>query len=316
VVVSEAVLCAVRNLAVDRMTAEVTDALAEAGIRTILLKGPAIVRWLYDDAELRPYCDCDLLVAPDAVDAAERVLERCGFRPAPLDDMPDDVPRHAREWVRPGAMVDLHATLAGAEVDPSALWDVLSQLTETMRVGGAELEVLQPPARAVALVLHVAKDGARVGKVRQDLSHALDRLPISLWEEATLLARRIDAAGAFATGLRLAPAGAALADHLGLGDRRPVAVALRARARGSPPLAVGLDWLTRERSWRRRIMVVGRKMAPPPAYLRALSPLARRGTFGLAFAYVLRPFWVFWQLGPALWAVYRAKREFRESGRG
>jgi hypothetical protein len=313
VIVSNAMLCAVRNLAVDRMTAEVTDALAEAGIRTILLKGPAIVRWLYDDAEVRPYGDCDLLVAPDAVDAAERVLERCGFRPAPLDGLPDDVPRHAREWLRPGAMVDLHQTLAGAEVEAGTLWDVLSQLTESMRVGGAEVEVLRPPARTVALMLHVAKDGARVEKVRRDLSHALARLPISLWQEAALLAGQINATGAFATGLRLVPAGAALADRLGLGVRRPVVVALRARARGSPPLAVGLDWLTRERSWRRRIMVVAHKLIPPPAYLRALSPLARRGTLGLALAYVLRPFGVLWQLGPALWALYRARREYRKS---
>ena len=55
---------AVRNLAIDRLAAEVAAAFAAEGIESMVLKGPVLAEWLYQ-AEIRPYGDADLLVPPE-----------------------------------------------------------------------------------------------------------------------------------------------------------------------------------------------------------------------------------------------------------
>jgi hypothetical protein len=49
------------------------------------------------------------------------------------------------------------------------------------------------------------------------------------------------------------------------------------------------------------------------SFIRAWSPLARRGRVGLAVAYAYRPLWVLWRVGPAVWALARARKQ---AGRG
>ena len=71
---------AARNLQIDRMIAEVFDALAGASIEAILLKGPAIAGWLYAEGEIRAYGDGDFLVARAQWDAAGAVLRELGFQ--------------------------------------------------------------------------------------------------------------------------------------------------------------------------------------------------------------------------------------------
>ena len=57
----------------DIATIELTAALEAAGIRSILLKGPAIKLWLYAEDESRHYWDIDLLVSPAELPRAESV---------------------------------------------------------------------------------------------------------------------------------------------------------------------------------------------------------------------------------------------------
>ncbi|MGZ5971708.1 MAG: nucleotidyltransferase family protein [Polyangiales bacterium] len=298
-----------RALVVDAATAELTKAFQSQGIRAILLKGPAFARWLYHDEELRPYGDADLLVSEGDVPTVEAILRSNGYALSPLSALPGDFPRHARAWVRSGGgSVDLHTTLPGADADPATVWSVLLSRTDTMRIAGADVEVLAEPARAMMVALHAAKDGSRVAKVRHDLGHALERVDRSVWREAAKVASLIDATHAFASGLRLLPAGRALAEELQLPHDQTTPVALRAGAEGPPPLAVGIDWLLTERSLRRRASVVARKMFPPRDYLRASSALARRGRSGLLAAYVMRPFSMLARAIPASRAVWRARR--------
>jgi hypothetical protein len=303
---------AIRTLTVDLLTGQVIDSLRQAGIPSILLKGPAVARWLYDHGATRSYVDTDLLLAPDDLPAAERLLAELGFEREGLGTIPDDWPRHARTWVRDdGANVDLHRTLFGVGVEPSELWNVLSAQTETMRVGGVDVDVLRPPARALVIALHAAKDGGRIAKVRHDLGHAVQRLPLELWKETSSLAARLDARAALAAGLRMTPLGELLAEELRLPSETAMALALRAH--GAPPLAVGMDWLFTASGLRRKAVLVVRKFVPPPVFLRAWTPLARRGRLGLAAAYVWRPVWVVWRSGPALWAWWQARRNVARS---
>jgi hypothetical protein len=302
-----------RTMATDRVTAEVVEAFRSAGIRSILLKGPAVARWLYDEGAVRSYLDCDLLVAPQDFESAERIMVDLGFRREGLDTIPGDWPKHARAWYRDdGGNVDLHRTLFGAGVPDDELWGVLSPRTERISVGGSEVETLTEPGRALVLVLHAAKDGPRVAKVRHDLGHALERVEPTVWEQASRLAGLLDASRAFAAGLRLLPAGQEVARRLDLPSEVPMEAALR-RKGGAPPLAVGMEWLAAEPGFRRKAGLVTRKVFPPPAFMRAWTPLARRGPLGLAAAYVWRPFWVLWRLVPALWVRRRARREAARS---
>src|SRR3954463_13466769 len=106
-----------RSIWVDWCTAQAVKALRAEGVRPLLLKGPAVARWLYaENPRRRPYVDVDLLVAPDERAAAERALAALGYD-RPARTWRAEEPPHAMEWARPsdGAVVDLHRTLHGCE---------------------------------------------------------------------------------------------------------------------------------------------------------------------------------------------------------
>jgi hypothetical protein len=182
-----------------------------------------------------------------------------------------------------------------------------------MSVGGVDVDVLAPYARALVLALHTAKDGPRIAKARHDLGHAIDRLPPDLWIETVRLAGQVAALGGLAAGLRLVvPSGVELADRLGLSKQAPLEIAIRSKG-GAPALSLGIDWLVSRPGLRGKGRLVLRKFFPPVSFIRAWSPLARRGRVGLVAAYAYRPLWVLWRVGPALRALARARRG---AGRG
>jgi hypothetical protein len=246
---------------VDSVTAEVVAAARAAGVRPILLKGPSLARWLYDDKADRPYSDTDLLVSEEGSGALEDVLRQLGFTVAiPRHELDRPVP--AVNWIRRlgGAAVDVHLGLTGAGAPTAVQWAVLSEETESMTVGGAEVEVLSRPGRALHAILHLAQHGPELRPLR-DAEQALARVPDDVWRAAAALAERLDALPAFAGGLRLAEGGAELAERLGLPAARSVEVILREEG---APLALGLKWLGEMPSGRARVRLVWAKLFPPP----------------------------------------------------
>ena len=188
------------TLALDSATAELVRLLRDGGVRAIVLKGPAIARLLYGDAP-RSHDDIDLLVAPTDVGRAGERLSTLGFRLATVSD-------YAQPWIRAdGVTVDLHTTLIGLGASPERAWDELARATERLQLRDAEVEVLAPEAVAMHVALHAAQHGVLAGKALTDLTLALERLPEEVWTRAADLARRLEAAPAFAAGLRLVPAG-------------------------------------------------------------------------------------------------------------
>lgn len=307
------VLTVARTLAIDRVAAEVVGALRAAGIQSILLKGASFV-WLYDDGPPRAYGDCDLLVAPKDIERSERLLRALGFEHPPLDDLPHDKPWHAHAWNRPGdPSIDLHRTLIGVGVTPEELWNVLSARAERMTLAGTEVEILDGVARAMHIALHAAQDGQRLRRPLWDLERAVSKIPEAVWRDAARLASRLDATQAFAAGLRLHPAGSDIAARLGLAPDRSVEVILRST--GAPQVAVGIDWLMRTPGFGRKTQLVFRKLFPPRPFMRAWSPLARRGAAGLAMAYVWRPVWLLTRAGPGMKAWRRARKLARGGSR-
>jgi Uncharacterised nucleotidyltransferase len=300
------VLWAARSLALDRQSAELIGELEDAGIPAILLKGPAIATWLYRGRGVRTYGDTDLLVPPDRWELALATLRRLGFEDG-LGSMAhprmESITSHP--WARGNQDVDLHCTLWGLEVPPERVWEVLSARTEAMNVGGREVRVLAPAPRAMHVALHAAQHGYDEGKPVCDLELALEVLPEELWAEAAEVAAELGALGGFATGLRLLPAGRAVAERLGIDREASVDALLRV---AHVPLSQGFEELATTPGLRAKLAVVRGELAPTPDFMRWWSPLARRGRLGLVAAYLWRPLYLALRAGPGLVAWRRARR--------
>lgn len=304
-----ALLATAASLAVDGVTAEVVRDFRAAGVSCMLIKGPSVAEWLYDDGSARYYMDSDLWVPTVSFAVAEARLAALGFRPAPpAVSHPPGTRAHADPWVRvrDGAHVDLHRALSGVGIAPEEAWALLSPETILANVGGESVAVPPIAVRALLVALHAAQHGPEKVKPIEDLHRALAKLDDAGWREAAAVAARLDATPGLSYGLRLLPDGQRLAERLGLVSSELVEQATR---RGSSArVALGLQRLAQTPDLRGRLRLVRREFVPSREFLQWWSPLARRGTVGLALAYVWRPLWLLWHLVPSLLAVNRDRR--------
>jgi hypothetical protein len=307
------ILTVALNLALDVTAVEVVEALRGEGVRSILLKGPPLVRWLYGSDAARTSVDVDLLVSPENRTKAEQTLSRIGFSRLATSTGEADRPKHASTWNsnQRAPCIDLHTTLVGLKRPAAEVWEILSTHVEPTELRGVRVDVLGPAARTLHVVLHAAQHGAREPQPIEDLAHALETLPPEVWQEAAQFAARLDGGAAFSAGLTLLPRGKEVLDRLGLGADSSVEAALRATT--PPPLALGLDWLVRAPGLRAKSRFVARKIVPPRAFMRTWSRLARRGTGGLLLTYLWRPVWLLLRLGPAVRAWRAARGRSRRS---
>lgn len=308
---------AARNLIVDRITAEVVAKFAAAGVRPILLKGPSVARWLYDDAP-RMYADTDLLVSPNAAELAEAILGYLDFEP-PLPESSAERPWRVHDWRRnrDGAFIDLHRTIPGARADPALVWSALSRDTDRMEIGGVAVETLSLPARALHAAIHAAQPGADMAKPLEDLNRALDKAPLHAWEDAATIAEEIEAADALAGGLELLPAGREVLRHIGLSGTPTIETSLAHAdlSRSVTGYAIALEELGEIPGMRAKAGWLRSKALPPPVFMRYWTPLARRGRAGLLVAYIWRWVWLTKNAVPGLTAWVWARRRSRPSGR-
>lgn len=297
---------AASQLAYAAATDEVLDAMGRAGIRTVMLKGAAIARRLYEDPLLRPAGDIDLLVAPSQAGAAAQVLERLGFRDPLSRARPHERTPYAVSFERAGdlpACVDLHRTLYWCRLDPEVLWREFSRATTSIDIDGRCVEVLDDPAQALVIAAHVVQH-VHATRAREDLRRALALYAHDTWVQAAALARRLDAEFVLAAGLRLLDGGKRLADELAL-EETTAPVEVRLRLAGPPRVALGLMRLAQTRSIRQRVALVLGELFPTPPAMRDWLEFAGRGRAALALAYLYRPVWLACKMPGA----YRAWRE-------
>jgi hypothetical protein len=306
---TEAKAIVAERLRVDAATAEVLRAFEDAGARSLLLKGESFRRWLYTEDEARFSADIDLLVQRGDLETAGAVLQSLGFV-AELDQAkmpswwrePGVAWTRSQDWVE----VDLHSTLEGVGADEWRLWEVLWGESETLEIGRHPSRVLSVPGRALHLALHAAQHGKDGPLVIQELDLALARVDPATWRAAAAMAESLRATSAFAAGLRLLPAGRALADQLGLPQGQTHDLALRAE--GAPAPALTLERLSSARGVRTRAGILRHKLIPPRTFMRKWYPRAQRGPGWLLVAYLWRPIWLLGQTPAAYRAWRSAKR--------
>jgi hypothetical protein len=298
------------NLLVDRLTADVAGRFAAAGIDCMLVKGPVIGAWLYEEA-IRPYGDSDLLVAASDWDRATALLIAQGFRSDQYAEIghPRMASSASAAFVRGGIdNLDLHRTLEGLEAAPGEVWEALWSAAGRQEVGGRSIAVPAHPAVLMHLALHAVHHHARVKPI-EDLRRGIRVGSEEDWRQAAALAEKLQGLPAFATGLRRLPEGEKLAMELGVGEagsvlfellteRVPTAEALHELL--GPGLTLG------ERASR-----VLTELFPRPSFMRWWTPLARRGKRGLVAAYPLRWGWLAVKVPAGLLALHRARRSRR-----
>jgi hypothetical protein len=148
--------------------ARVTDALADAGIRCALLKGPQLGEAIFGDPGRRLSGDVDLLVAPEQLCLAVECVRQLGYR-APEDRLQaDGLPvlhfalAHAEEALPP---VELHWRVHWYE-RRFAQERLLPSLLEDSIVGWRPA----PADELAALLLFYARDGFIDLRLASDLS--------------------------------------------------------------------------------------------------------------------------------------------------
>jgi Uncharacterised nucleotidyltransferase len=295
-------------MAVDAVTANVVAALGRAGIASILLRGPAIGRWLYDEGDIRSYRDVDLLVEPDKRPEAEAVLAGLGLVHRQAGFAPGESVEHASEWIcrHPSVVVDLHHGIEGIRAETGELWAALTSDADRINVAGVPADAPGEPALALIVALHAAHHGLHGSKHLEELRRALERADLETWQAALQLAERLEAVPSLAAGLRLLPEGAAVAERLQLPHGSDRVTALRAASAHST--AIGFARIVAAPGVRSKLALAARKLVPTPAFMRHWSGLARRGRPGLVLAYVWRPVWLLLHLIPAGVAWLRARR--------
>jgi hypothetical protein len=268
-----AIIAAAHVLALEASAGTVVDAWNDAGIESIVLKGPTLASWLYPEA-LRRYGDIDLLPEPDRVLDAAAILGRLGFEPGR-----EALAVHSHPWLRraDGAVIDLHVNLWGVQRLAQESWLELRQTTERQPLGGVSALSLDLPGRALSVVLHAAQHPDQE-RPREDLRRALGAVPKAGWDDAVALADRLWALEAMAEGLQLEPLGRQLV------DRYPLLDAARMYARGGAPFAIGLARVGAARGPRAKLATLARLIDEAEHDPRRNAHLKPRRGLGRALA--------------------------------
>lgn len=302
------------SLAIDAATVEAVEALGAAAIPALLLKGPALARLLYEPGEERSWDDADLLVPADRHPAAIEALAAIGFEPRISRPLERESVPHAVHLIRPARTagiaapesIDLHLGFAGVGVTAAELWRSLNADADRIELFGRPVAVPSVPARLALVALHAGSHGPDSTRALRDLERAAGRFGESEWVAAAALAEAWRATDLFVVGLGLVPPGAALIERLGI-SHEPSAAAVM-RGAGMPQALRSFEQFGRTTGAAAKLRLIARKLVPSPELMRIWKPLARRGTLGLAIAYLWRPFWLVAQLPPLLIAYRRARR--------
>ena len=198
--------------------------------------------------------------------------------------------QHAELWSRRGddlgpLLIDLHWRLPGWEAPPETSWAALRSSATTIDLGARQVAVLGRGALALHLATHLAQHGPEDRKALADLERGADRWPLPVWEDALRLAAVVDAIPALAAGLRLTPAGAALADRLELPQAAALTRSILARD-DRPRGTFHLDAFAAARSPRERLRVLRHALLPTRRWIERRYRWSEHGAPLVALGYI------------------------------
>jgi Uncharacterised nucleotidyltransferase len=279
---------ALGHLAVQAETIRAVSAIRDARIAYLLLKGIGLDLWLYPDAARPVSRDIDVLIAPEQFELACETVRALGTivdghqrglrKPVPeVRFVPD---------ARGGVPIELHRSFHFVHAPVTRCWTLLTADKEQIEVAGTPIDVPSVPARACLLALHATYHGPAGEWAIEDLRRALGVVSIDDWRRAASLSCELGASAAFASGLRLLPAGAEVADTLELAPADDPALRLHARS-ANPPTFRMLGYAT-QRPLLGLARLLGAELIPSADRMRTWYPLARRGRGGLAAAHAAR----------------------------
>jgi hypothetical protein len=275
-----------------RVLLRALDALADASVRVLVMKGAALAYDVYPAPALRHSHDVDLLVGRADLTRAARALVLAGFTPSPPPFPRGD---HRRLVDRSGLPVEIHCGLVRLPFYTSplaAIWERARRCT----IAGHGAETLSAADQLVQICGQASCCASRKSlRWVTDAWHLITRDGTLDWDvvERTARASRL--------ALPLAVLFAYLAEHLeapvpghvreslsaaaAQADRATREIALvgvRAGARGT-----FRNLFRTARDWHERAALIKWMLAPAPATLRLGEPL-RHAKFWPAY-YALRP---------------------------
>ena len=109
---------AARNMKMTGELLRILDALKEAGIKTVPLKGPVLAQQVYGDVALRQFSDLDIMVAPVDVEKALGIIQARGYKcehdlsSSKRRSLQKTVHHHHLLNQKSGIVVELHWTIA------------------------------------------------------------------------------------------------------------------------------------------------------------------------------------------------------------
>ena len=148
-----------RTLLAGQQIQAVTRAMKEAGVPIILLKGPALARTVYPDPTLRQSSDIDMIVLPDAIPAAEAVLEDLGYTcPAKIFHIYPYADHHEKFFPKgKGLRLQLHWATANEFGLFSEDWlDAAFSRRISVHADGVSFDTFCPADQLLYLVFHDA----------------------------------------------------------------------------------------------------------------------------------------------------------------
>ncbi len=145
-----------------RLCGELTkliNAFNSESIRVLSFKGPTLATLAYENIALRPFGDLDLLVSPDDVVRAARLLHCLGFPAWSQADEKNLAGECESTFIRPGdnLCVDLHWALSRDGLPLSIPFDTLWSKAQDVLIGGIGVPTLPMDDLCLYLCLHGTK---------------------------------------------------------------------------------------------------------------------------------------------------------------
>jgi hypothetical protein len=275
-------------LSIERVLLRLVEGFDAAGIRGVVLKGPAFAHSIYPDPSWRPFADLDVLVPTSDWRRACDVLRDDGFRrdlPEPRPHFDERFGKAASHTDGAGHQVDLHRNLVlgpyGFLMDPGRLFE----RTTEFALAGVPVPRLDGAATVIHACLH-ASLGAwpPMPLPLRDVAQAAWRPDVN-WDDLASLAARWRVLPVVAHALRASarwlsiglpePATAIMRLRPSAADRR----LLRAYTKGRRQGGMALASIPHIPGIRGRASYLRAMLVPDAPFLAARSPDGQRPSY-------------------------------------